>query len=82
MVGWGNAIWAGLVATVVMTVLMYMGRAMGMKMDMPRMGEGKVLPPPGFFGKNYGGMIPFGIIMLHLVYGAIVGAIYSVPGAV
>ncbi len=147
---WGNAIIAGLAGTAVMTVLMYMAKAMGMPMDMPRilglmfmkpenrvgtyiaglmahfmngmifaviyaflftvlgvsgwtwglvfgavhgivagtamgmmhvvhpnMGPGKELPALGLFAKNISPMAPAGLIMLHLVYGAIVGAIYA-----
>ncbi len=148
-IAWGNAIIAGLAGTAVMTVLMYMAKAMGMPMDMPRilglmftkpenkvgtyivglmahfmngvifaliyatlftvlglagwtwglvfgavhgvmaglvmgmmhlvhpnMGPGKELPALGLFAKNISPMAPAGLIMLHLVYGAIVGAIY------
>jgi Family of unknown function (DUF6789) len=147
---WGNAIIAGLAGTAAMTILMYMAKAMGMPMDMPRMlglmftrpenkagtymvglvahfmngvifaiiyaflftvlghagwiwglvfgavhsvfagivlgmmplvhprvGPGKELPSPGIFAKNISSMAPMGLIMLHLVYGAIVGAIYA-----
>lgn len=146
---WGSAILAGIVATAVMTVLMYMGKAMGMKMDMPRMlglmvvgpdsgavvaiglvihvmmgvifaiiyallfdlfnidpswlwgalfgavhgiidgaamgmvpmvhprmGAGKELPAPGLYGRNLGRMVPIGFIVLHIVFGAVVGGIY------
>jgi hypothetical protein len=146
---WGNIVLAGVVATVVMTVLMYAGRMMGMPMDIPRMlglmftgpgnsgavygiglmvhvmmgiafaivyallfdalgiganwvwggafgivhgavvgmamtmmpvmhprmGDGEVLSAPGPFGANYGSMVPLGIIMLHVVFGIVVGAI-------
>jgi uncharacterized membrane protein YagU involved in acid resistance len=146
---WGNIILAGVVATAVMTVLMYVGRAMGMQMDMPRMlglmfsgpgngsmvavigmmvhvmmgivfavgyallfegfgiganwlwggvfgaahgviagmamammpvmhprmGDGEVLAAPGPFGVNYGSMVPVGIVMLHIVFGVVVGVI-------
>ncbi len=147
---WGNAIIAGLAGTAVMTVLMYMAKAMGMPMDMPRilglmltrpenktgtyivglmahfmngvifaviyaflftllgvagwtwglvfgavhgvmaglvmgmmhvvhpnMGPGKELPALGLFARNISPMAPAGLIMLHLAYGAIVGAIYA-----
>ena len=147
---WGNAIIAGLAGTAVMTALMYMAKAMGMPMDMPRilglmftrpenktgtyivglmahfmngvifaviyaflftvlgrvgwtwglvfgavhgvmaglvmgmmhvvhpnMGPGKELPALGLFARNISPMAPAGLIMLHLVYGAIVGAIYA-----
>ncbi len=150
-IAWGNAIIAGLAGTAAMTVLMYMAKAMGVPMDMPRtlglmfmrpenktgtyivglmahfmngvifavlyaivfaalslagwtwglvfgavhgfmaglvmgmmplvhpnMGPGKELPDPGFFAKNISPMAPAGLIILHLVYGTIVGAIYAV----
>ncbi len=150
-IAWGNAIIAGLAGTAGMTVLMYMAKAMGMPMDMPRilglmftrpenktgtyivglmahfmngvifaiiyavlfaafglaggwlwglifgavhgvmaglvmgmmhvvhpnMGPGKELPALGLFARNISPMAPVGLIMLHLVYGAIVGAIYA-----
>lgn len=153
MIDWGSAIWAGIIATAGMTVLMYMGKAMGMPMDMvrmlglmftgpdnsgvvyglglvvhfmmgilfaviyalffallgitanwlwgavfglvhgiiagmafgmmpamhPRMGQGEVLAPPGPFGKNYGSLVPAGVIMLHIVFGMIVGWLYRAP---
>lgn len=69
----GSAIVAGLIATVVMTLLMYAGKAMGMPMDMLRMGAGKVMQDPGLFGKNYGAMVPIGLLVLHIVYGITVG---------
>jgi hypothetical protein len=146
----GSAIVAGLVATAVMTGLMYVGRSMGMPMDMPRMlglmftgpensgkvygtgmvvhfmmgvifaiiyilvlevlgvsatwlwgavlgavhgvvaggalgmmpamhprmGEGQALAAPGMFGTNYGTMVPAGVLMLHIVFGATIGLLY------
>lgn len=53
------------------------GMALGMMPAMhPRMGEGQVLTAPGPFAVKWGGMLPAGIIMLHIVFGAVVGAIY------
>jgi hypothetical protein len=144
---WDMVVLAGIVATAVMTVVMYMGKAIGMEIDMPRMlglmvvdpsnvatviglvihfmmgvvfaavyalvfegldidptwlwgalfgavhgilagmamgmmpamhprmGVGQELPDPGVFGRNLGAMIPVAILSLHLVFGAIVGAI-------
>ncbi len=145
---WNTVMWAGVLATAVMTVVMYLGKAAGMQMDMPRMlglmvvepsssavtviglimhvimgiafaaiyalvfdvldidptwlwgtvfgavhgvvagmamgmmptmhprmGEGQALPVPGLFGNNFGTMVPAAIIMLHLIYGAVVGAV-------
>ena len=153
LIAWGNAVIAGIVATAAMTALMYMAKAMGIPMDMPRMlglmftrpenkagtyfvglmvhfmngvifaiiyaavfaavglaggwfwglifgavhgviaglvmgmmpivhprmGPGKELSPPGLFAKNISPMAPMGLLMLHLVYGAIIGALYVVP---
>jgi len=150
-VAWGSIVVAGLLATAVMTLLMYMGKAMGMKMDMPRMlglmfappesggavyglggmahfvmgvllaiiygvifsllnlrggwiwgaifgvvhavlagmfmammpamhprmGPGQELRPPGLFGRNYGTMVPVGLVMMHVIYGALVGGLYA-----
>ncbi len=152
----GTAIVAGLVATAVMTILMYMGPMMGIRMDMPLMLGTMVMPPgpmarvaglvmhfmagaafvvvyaalfnafgiesglagwgalfgavhgvmsglmmtmmgamhprmaastagasqgtltaPGFFGVNYGSMAPMAIIALHVVFGAVAGAVYA-----
>ena len=54
------------------------GTAMGMMhLVHPNMGPGKAIPALGLFAKNINRMAPVGLIMLHLVYGAIVGAIYA-----
>jgi hypothetical protein len=54
------------------------GMALGMMPAMhPRMGEGEVLSAPGPIGKNLGAMVPLGLIILHIVFGAVVGGIYS-----
>jgi len=150
-VDWGDAVLAGLLATAVMTVLMYLGKAMGMPMDMPRMlglmfvgpdssgvvyglglavhfmmgvifavvyavlfdalgvdadwlwgavfgavhgviagmafgmmpamhpriGPGEVLAAPGPFGVRYGSAVPTGVILLHVVFGAVIGRVYG-----
>lgn len=147
---WGSAILAGAIATAVMTALMYLGKAMGMALDMPRMlglmfvdprsgaatvlglvahvmmgivfaivyvllfrafgvapgwqwgaafgavhgvvaglalgmmpalhprmGNGQSLPVPGMFGKDLGRMVPMAVILLHIVFGAVVGVVYA-----
>jgi len=147
---WSSAVLAGVVATVVMTALMNLGKVMGMSMDMPRMlglifaepgsgavgaiglvihlmmgivlaivyvllfltfgiapgwqwgaafgaihgvvaglalgmmpmlhprmGNGQELPAPGVFGKNLGEMTPMAVILLHVVFGAVVGVVYA-----
>jgi hypothetical protein len=148
----GTAVEAGLVATVVMTALMYAGFAMGMRLDMlriiglmfvgpenpaivyavggmvhlmmgvafgivhvgileafgltgsaaawgaliglmhglvvgmamgmlpavhPRMGTAGVLAAPGPFARNYGAMLPAGLVALHIVFGVTVGLVYG-----
>ncbi|MFN2531796.1 MAG: hypothetical protein ABR555_10905 [Pyrinomonadaceae bacterium] len=40
--------------------------------------EGK-LPPTGFFGIKYGWSGPVGIVIGHLIYGAVMGALYIKP---
>jgi len=35
------------------------------------------LEPPGFFALNYGARTPISIILAHIVYGAIIGAFYT-----
>ncbi|MFU8804535.1 MAG: hypothetical protein ACNA8W_12045 [Bradymonadaceae bacterium] len=43
----------------------------------PRMGVGEAVAPPGFFGRNVGLAMPVGLIILHVIYGAIVGVVYG-----
>lgn len=53
------------------------GVAFGMMPMMhPRMGDGQVLDPPGMFGKDYGPMVPVGVIILHVIFGLVVGLLY------
>ena len=70
--GWGTGALFGLAHGVVA------GMAMGMMPLMhPRMGEGKALAAPGLFGIRYGTMVPVGILMLHAVFGAVVGGLLA-----
>ncbi len=69
---WGNAILAGLVATAVMTVLMYLGKAMGMPMDMPRM-LGLTFTAPDSTSPVYA----LGL-MAHLMMGVSFAFVYAV----
>jgi hypothetical protein len=153
----GNAVVAGLAATAVMTAMLYMGFAMGMKMDMPMMlgtmflpkgpaawllglmmhfamgvaflivyaalfdafgledglagwgalfglvhgviagmamgmmgmmhprmaraaagGGGGSIPDPGLFAVHVAAMAPMAVLVMHVIYGAVGGAIYAV----
>lgn len=66
----GSAIVAGLVATAVMTVVMYMGSAMmGMGMDMPMM-LGTMVLPQGSAARGLG-------LILHFMMGVIFFVIYA-----
>lgn len=70
--GWGSGALFGLAHGVVA------GMAMGMMPLMhPRMGEGKPLAAPGLFGIRYGTMVPVGILMLHTVFGAVIGGLLA-----
>lgn len=39
----------------------------------------KVLEPPGFLALNYGYQTPLTAVVAHLIYGAILGAFYTLP---
>lgn len=43
----------------------------------PRMGPGELVAEPGFFGRNVGVAMPVALVVLHVLYGAIVGAVYG-----
>ena len=54
------------------------GAALGMMPMMhPRMGAGKELPAPGPFGVELGKMVPIALIAMHVIFGAVVGVVYS-----
>jgi uncharacterized membrane protein YagU involved in acid resistance len=68
---WGSIVFAGVLATAVMTVLMYVGRTLGMQMDMPRM-LGLMFTGPG-----NGGMV-YGIgLMVHVMMGIMFAVVYA-----
>ncbi len=69
--GWRWGLIFGAVHSVLAGVVLGM-----MPLVHPRVGPGKELPAPGLFAKNISPMAPVGLIMLHLVFGAIVGALY------
>jgi uncharacterized membrane protein YagU involved in acid resistance len=54
------------------------GLAFGMMPALhPRMGDGEELPTPGLFGRNLGAVVPIAIIVLHVVFGMVVGGVYA-----
>jgi hypothetical protein len=84
-----NAWWIGALLGVPHGILA--GIMMGMMPKMhPRMAEedtpigvggsqdgALLLKPPGLFAKNYGSATPVGMLMAHVLYGLIVGLVYS-----
>jgi uncharacterized membrane protein YagU involved in acid resistance len=85
---WGRATWwAGaalglLQALFVLTVIAPLLPAVHPRMASENKGPTvtRQLEPPGFFALNYGVQTPVSIVLGHLIYGAILGAFYSLPG--
>lgn len=76
---WGRASWwLGAINAVVHWILGGMVLPMMDRMN-PCVKDGRI-KGFGAYGKSYGGMMVAGFLMGHLVYGAIVGVIYRVPG--
>ena len=86
---WGRATWwAGaalglLQALFVLTVIMPLLPAVHQRMASEDKGPTvtRQLEPPGFFALNYGYQTPVSVVLAHLIYGAILGACYSLPGS-
>lgn len=68
--GWAVGAGFGVIHVVIAGVVMGMIPLMHPRMPNPVM-------PPGFFMLNMGIIGPIALLMLHLVYGAIVGAMYG-----
>ena len=85
---WGRATWwagaaIGLVQAVfVLTVVMSLMPALHPRMASEQKGPTvtRQLEPPGFLALNYGYQTPASVLLAHLIYGAILGAFYSMPG--
>lgn len=81
----------GLAGAIAMTALMKMGtrwaRATRPRMEFAAGFHGDAtyevqpgslrIAPPGFFGLNYGGRTPMGLLMGHAVYGLVLALIYN-----
>ena len=86
---WGRATWwAGaalglLQALFVLTVIMPLLPAVHQRMASEDKGPTvtRQLEPPGFLALNYGYQTPVSVVLAHLIYGAILGAFYSLPGS-
>jgi len=85
---WGRATWwagaaIGLVqATFVLTVGVSLLPSLHPRMASEQKGPTvtRQLEPPGFLALNYGYQTPLSVLLAHLIYGAILGAFYSMPG--
>jgi uncharacterized membrane protein YagU involved in acid resistance len=85
---WGRATWwagagIGLVqALFVLTVGMNLMPGLHPRMASEQKGPTvtRQLEPPGFLALNYGYQTPASVLLAHLIYGAILGAFYSMPG--
>ena len=85
---WGRATWwagaaIGLVqALFVLTVVMSLMPSLHPRMASEQKGPTvtRQLEPPGFLALNYGYQTPASVLLAHLIYGAILGAFYSMPG--
>ncbi len=77
----GNAWWVGalfgLVHGLGAGVFMAMLPAMHPRMGAADAGGALTLKPPGLFAKNYGSATPPGVVMVHVVYGLVVGLVYA-----
>lgn len=74
-VGWASLF--GAVHGVLAGMMMGMMGAMHPRMATATGGQGTAaMEPPGAFGRNMGAMAPIAIIVLHVVFGAVAGAVY------
>lgn len=71
--GWWRGVLIAIPHIIVAGALMWMLPAMH-----PAVPEHPQLIAPGFLAANYGWMTVMGVIVLHLTYGAVVGAMYRV----
>ncbi len=85
---WGRATWwagaaIGLVQAIfVLTVGVSLLPSLHPRMASEEQGPTvtRQLEPPGFLALNYGYQTPLSVLLAHLIYGAILGAFYSMPG--
>jgi uncharacterized membrane protein YagU involved in acid resistance len=66
------------VLTVVMSLLPSLHPRMASEQKGPTVT--RQLEPPGFLALNYGYQTPASVVVAHVIYGAILGAFYSMPG--
>lgn len=86
---WGRATWwagmgigvvhAAFVLTVGMQLVTGLHPRMASELKGPTVT--RQLEPPGFLALNYGYQTPVSILVAHMVFGAVLGAFYAMPGS-
>ncbi len=78
---WIGALLGLLQALFVLTVVMRLMPGLHPRMASEEKGPTvtRQLEPPGFLALNYGYQTPLSVVVGHLIYGAILGAFYSLP---
>jgi uncharacterized membrane protein YagU involved in acid resistance len=78
---WIGALLGLLQALFVLTVVMRLMPGLHPRMASEEKGPTvtRQLEPPGFLALNYGYQTPLSVVVGHLIYGAILGALYSLP---
>ena len=84
---WGRATWWAGAAVGVAQALFVLTAGMSLLPSLhPRMASEEQGPtvtsqlePPGFLALNYGYQTPLSVLLAHVIYGAILGAFYSMP---
>jgi uncharacterized membrane protein YagU involved in acid resistance len=78
---WGGAAIGAAHALFVLIVLMGVLPSFHPRMASEQKGPTvtRQLEPPGFLALNYGYQTPLSVLLAHLLYGAILGAFYSMP---
>jgi uncharacterized membrane protein YagU involved in acid resistance len=85
---WGRATWWGGAAIGLGQALFVLTVGMSLLPSLhPRMASEdkgptvtRQLEPPGFLALNYGYQTPVSVLVAHLIYGAMLGMFYSLPG--
>jgi uncharacterized membrane protein YagU involved in acid resistance len=79
---WSGALLGLLQSLFVLTVIMRLMPGLHPRMASEHKGPTvtRQLEPPGFLALNYGYQTPLSVVLGHLIYGAILGAFYSLPG--
>lgn len=81
LIGAAHGVVAGLVFAMMPAMHPRMGDAAPATVGPDGHSNGVHLKDPGLFGHNYGSMTPGGVLMAHVIYGLVVGLVYSLMAA-